>query len=147
MEKQIRDLEWWQDIKSNVEKTELVKSLAQFNPKLKDIIINTSHHTVLTSADVNIEKELLGNLLPEDDTAQGRFAILGSVSILDSMKSHCVKPDFKTFSLMLELAPNNLNSEKELLYKIQMENISKSLNVVTKTFDIFAINKIHTSII
>jgi pentatricopeptide repeat protein len=103
LEKQLRDLEWWQDIKSNLDRAELVKSLAEFNPELKKHILTTSYESVLTKVDLNVEKDLLAHFVPEQDTGKDRFELIGGLSIFDAMKYHKVKPDIKTFNMIIQV--------------------------------------------
>ena len=103
LEKQLKDLEWWQDIKSNLDKTEIVKSLAEFNPELKKLILTNNYESVLTKVDLNVEKDVLAHLDPEDDTNIRRFELIGGLTIFDAMKYHKVKPDYRTFNMIIQV--------------------------------------------
>ena len=100
---QIENLEWWQDIKSNVDVVDLVDDLAKFKPELKELITKISYNTLLTHPDKKLNM-IIEKMFPEEDTPVGRFRLLGGLSeLLQSMKSHDVNPNQITINLILQV--------------------------------------------
>lgn len=105
LESQIRNLEWWQDIKTNVDKTELLKGLANFKPEIKEVIMAQSYESLLTRVNSSIEKEVFDFVTSDQDTPEGHLSMLGSANgVFRSMTSHQVTPDFKTFNIMTQVS-------------------------------------------
>ena len=116
LSKQINELEWWQDIKTNINRADLLTDLSKHRPELNELAATISYKSFLTSNYPDYEKDLVENV--EEDISINRFNVLGGVnSLIRSMKQHKVDPDFKTFNMMLEMIPDNLESE-ELLAKV-----------------------------
>lgn len=104
LEKQIKKLEWWQDIKTNVNRVELLESLSEFRPELKEIILSKNYDSLLTQVNSDIEKEIFDFVTTDDDTPYGRLSIIGDVQgVFKAMKAHHIKPDFKTFNIIIQV--------------------------------------------
>lgn len=105
---QIEKLEWWQDIKTNLNKKALVKELAKYKifdkelSSFKDIL---NYESLLTKSDTKLVKRMLENVKPADDTPMGRFNMVGGIEGFSrSMHYHQVKPHFKTINAMLQVS-------------------------------------------
>lgn len=105
---QIEKLEWWQDIKTNLNKKALVKELSKYKifdkelSSFKDIL---NYESLLTKSDTKLVKRMLENVKPADDTPMGRFNMVGGIEGFSrSMHYHQVKPHFKTINAMLQVS-------------------------------------------
>lgn len=128
LQDKIKNLEWWQDIKSNIDKTELMKGLGEFRPDIKNLILTQNFDSLLTQFRGDLKKEVFEYVTEQMDSPQGRLDILGGLEgVLKSMAFHSVKPDFKTFNLILEV---NLSIVKMLNFKIFHDTL---LNFLTRT--------------
>ena len=104
LEEKIKNLEWWQDIKSNIDKSELLEGLSSFRPEIKDIILAQNFDSLLTRFKNSIEKEIFDYVTEQMDSPEGHLEMLGELEgILKSMSYHRVKPDFKTFNLVIQV--------------------------------------------
>jgi hypothetical protein len=102
LEIQIKELEWWQEIKSSIDKSHLMKDLAKFKPELRQALLSKSYQSFLTVSNINLDEELFRNLSCEEDTPVGRFEILGGLEdFFKAMNFHDVKPDFRTFNQII----------------------------------------------
>lgn len=102
LNKQISNLEWWQDVKSNINAGDLLKDLSIHKPELKELVAEFNFHSILTKKIPNFEKDLIEKI--EEDSAKSRFKALGGTSgMVRSMKVHKVEPDFKSFNTILQV--------------------------------------------
>jgi len=102
LQNQLKDLEWWQDIKSNIDKVHLMKDLAKFKPELRQALLSKSYESFLTVSNMNLDEELFRNLSSEEDTPNGHFEILGGLEhFFKALNFHDVKPDFRIFNQII----------------------------------------------
>lgn len=104
LEEKIKNLEWWQDIKSNIDKGELLEGLSSFRPEIKNIILAQNFDSLLTRFRDNTEKEIFDYVTEQMDSPEGHLEMLGGLEgILKSMNYHRIEPDFKTFNLIIQV--------------------------------------------
>ncbi|CAF0776090.1 unnamed protein product [Brachionus calyciflorus] len=131
LESQIQKLEWWQDIKSNIDKSELLKGLSDLKPELKELILAQNYESLLTQINHNLDKEVFDYITNDLDCPEGHLHMLGGLDgFLKSMIYHRVKPDYKTINSIIQLTPNNLESEKELLDCMKKYNIEQNVDFI-----------------
>jgi len=75
---QISNLEWWQDVKSNINAVELLKDMSKHKPELNDLVSSLDYKSMLTRKSPNFEKDLVEKI--EEDSSQNRFEALGGIS-------------------------------------------------------------------
>jgi hypothetical protein len=111
LQSQIKQLEWWQDIKSNINKVHLMKDLAKFKPELRQAVLSKSYESFLTVSNVNLDEELFRHISSEEDTPLGHFEMLGGVEdFFKAMDFHDVKPDFRTFNQIILVSFSSISS-------------------------------------
>lgn len=104
LEKQIENLEWWQDIKTNVKRSDLLNSLTKHRPEMKEVILSQNYESMLTRLNPEIEKEVFEFVTSDQDTPKGHLELLGGIEgVFKSMTNHQVKPDFKIFNIMIQV--------------------------------------------
>jgi len=74
---QISNLEWWQDVKSNINAVDLLKDMSKHKPELTDLVSTLNYKSVLTHKTPNFEKDLVEKI--EEDSPQNRFKALGGI--------------------------------------------------------------------
>ncbi len=103
--KQIQNLEWWQNIKSNINKNELLEDLLKSAPGKKYLLESLKFNSLLTKADKHLNENVIEKVLPQADTPNGRFNLIGGVeTVLKSMLFHKIRPDFKSFNMILNVS-------------------------------------------
>jgi pentatricopeptide repeat protein len=108
LQKQIDKLEWWQDIRSNIDQEELKNSIKHLkNPGLRAALmeINPDERILNTVFDEkDIEKKLNDLVLEDLDNSVQRLKLIGGVEgFFDSMDKFKVKPNFKTFNTLIQV--------------------------------------------
>lgn len=106
LEKEMRNLEWWQDIRTNVNRDSLLRAVSKIRPELKEAILARNFDSVLTRQLDDSEKQgLFEFVTPEDDTPMGRLLICtgGVNGLLKAMRVHSVKPKLKIFQLLIRV--------------------------------------------
>ena len=74
---QINNLEWWQDVKSNINAAELLKDMSKHKPELNDLVSTLNYKSMLTRKTPNFEKDLVEKI--DEDLSQNRFKALGGI--------------------------------------------------------------------
>jgi hypothetical protein len=98
--KQVDDLEWWQDIQKNIDKNELLNEMSKYRPDLNQLAKVSQFKSVLTHKDFS--KNLNDHI--KIDSAVNRFQALCSLDeFINSLKHHKIDPDFKTFNMILQV--------------------------------------------
>ena len=98
--KQVEDLEWWQDIQKNIDKNELLNEMSKYRPELNQLAKVSQFKSVLTHKDFS--KNLTDHI--KIDSAVNRFQALCSLDeFISSLKHHKIDPDFKTFNMILQV--------------------------------------------
>ncbi len=98
--KQVDDLEWWQDIQKNIDKNELLNEISKYRPELNQLAKVSQFKSVLTHKDFS--KNLNDHI--KIDSAVNRFQALCSLDeFINSLKHHKIDPDFKTFNKILQV--------------------------------------------
>lgn len=122
---QIMKLEWWQDIRSNIDQSELKTQLERIkNPELREAIIqNASRSSIDSNYGVLIKKQdqnaiegLINDQLSKKssmfddrrpgcmDNSANRLKLLGDVSgVLEAVSKFNVQPDCKFFNIMIQV--------------------------------------------
>lgn len=103
LEKEVKNLEWWQDIKSNVNRENLARAVSKIRPELKEIILARNFDSILTRELDETDKDSLFEFITQDDdTPSGRlFMCTGGLDgFLTAMRAHSVRPSLKTFQLL-----------------------------------------------
>jgi hypothetical protein len=135
LSEQIAKLEWWQDIKSNVDKSELARAIGNLRqPGLaREIMERQYDEAVLINAhsQLNIESLVQQFVAEADDRPVSRLNLLGGMSgVFDALARFRVKPDFKLFNTMLQVVYNDLESEELLLKRMQEFNCKPDTDFV-----------------
>lgn len=99
--KQMDNLEWWQDVKTNINRVDLLEELAEYRPELSSIVAQLKHKSILT----HTQQSLMENFEKlEEDSPVSRFESIGGLAnFFRSIKFHNVEPDFKSFNMVLEV--------------------------------------------
>lgn len=104
LSEQVAQLEFWQDIKKNVDKSAMLEKLAEVRPELRSVVEAQRFESLLTVADKQLA-ETLTNVPTELDTRKGHLELLGGVKgVFMAMRNHNVQPDEKTINMMLEVS-------------------------------------------
>jgi hypothetical protein len=124
LKEQISKLEWWQDIKSNIDRDQLKKAVTQLKqPGLKTFLMETNHEEVVLAKvyDQKRVNELIERVLSEEeDVPLSRLNILGGLNgVFEALAKFRVKPDHKLFNILVRSIRNDLESEEDLLSRIK----------------------------
>jgi hypothetical protein len=124
LKEQISKLEWWQDIKTNIDRDQLKKAVTQLKqPGLKNLFEESNHEEVVLVKvyDQKTVEELIERVLSEEtDDALSRLNMLGGLNgVFDALAKFRVKPDHKLFNILVRSIRNDLESEEDLLSRIK----------------------------
>lgn len=108
LSKEMRELEWWQDLKTNVDRDKLLQSVSRIRPELRELILARNFDSLLTRKIDETERENLFSFVTnEDDTPAGRLYMCtgGIDGLLKAMRAHSVEPSLKTFQILVHVWP------------------------------------------
>lgn len=107
LEREMRELEWWQDVKTSVDRAKLMRSVARIRPELRELVLARSFDSLLTRClvDEQQRRDLFSFVTDEDDSPAGRLYVCtgGVDGLLKAMRAHAVKPNLKIFQLLVRV--------------------------------------------
>ena len=109
LQKQIDELEWWQDASKHVDKASVLDELAKVKPDLRakiDSIKSKRVDSLLTRHGVDVDEAVRAVYKTRhDDNAPTRLRIVGDLDgLFAAMRTHGVQPDIRTFNMLIEVS-------------------------------------------
>ena len=104
LEHQIMNLQWWQNIRTSVDKKELARDLAKLRPDQRHKLLDSNlPDSILVNVDENFD-EMIETRLAFEDTKTGRLNMMGGLlGVLGAMENFKVKPDHRAANLLLDV--------------------------------------------
>ena len=144
----IGQLEWWQDIKTSVDREELARIVTSTrNPDLRNSLSEKSvARPILTENEQVLVRVLSEEVLKRKfssqivagkvdknshDTPLARLNALGGVTgIFAALAKHRVKPDFKLFNQLVRVCNSDTATELDLLKRMSAHNLKPDVDFI-----------------
>lgn len=128
IEEQIKKLEWWQSIRTHIDKKELAKDLAKTSPRLNEFLTSASNSVLVISDDkdtVDLDEIIKTKNSSPIEGSFSRLAVIGGIDgVLNAMQHFGIRPNYKTFNLLV------VRSSQPLYLQIIYSNLIYISNLI-----------------
>ena len=99
------NLQWWQNIRTNIDKKDLARDLAKLRPHERQSLLDSSlTESILVNVSENID-ELIEKRMEFEDRRVDRLNLIGGLTgVLTAMENFKVNPDHRTVNILLQVS-------------------------------------------